>query len=82
MFSEQVKTCGKGIYEHLDGLKSFNSQDECISWCLKTYSVHHKLRDNVETLDNVEAIRVFLKQRDLRVGNLILNVNYKTIIHV
>jgi hypothetical protein len=66
-FKEDVILANKPIYKHIEkfGSKGIN-ETYCKEWFLKTYNVNHPLRFGVETLDSIEPIRVYLKDKSFQ----------------
>ena len=64
-FKKEVKESNKEVYKNLEGLHLWASggKPEILKWCSTTYDVNHKLRFAVETLDSIEPIRVYLKNK-------------------
>lgn len=59
------------------GVNDWTKQD-AYEWCKKTYHVNHPLRFSVETLDSIESVRKFLKQKNKGLNDLlVLKYKYK-----
>ena len=72
LFKSEVEQAGKLIYRNLPELSTFTHGDSSIlKWAEKTYDVNHPLRNNVETLDNVEEVKVFLETHNKNLFNLL-----------
>lgn len=44
---------------------------EVEQWTWQTYDVYHPLRNNVELIDSIESVRLYLKEKDAWVGNIL-----------
>ena len=72
LFKNEVEQAGKSIYHNLPEISTFTHGDNSIAkWAEKTYDVNHPLRNNVETLDSVEKVRMFLEIHNKNLSNLL-----------
>lgn len=72
----------KSILVNLELLSDVDINDwtkqDAYEWCEKTYHANHPLRFSVETLDSIESVRKFLKQKNKGLSNLlVLKYKYK-----
>lgn len=69
LFKKEVEEAGKQVYKHVgklgNGLWGDNNYFE---WCEKTYDPNHPLRFSIETLDNIESIRIYLNNKSKEKG--------------
>ena len=66
MFPDEVKQAKKPILSEID----IRDGDTALSWAERTYDPYHQLRNNVETLDSIEAIRVYIKENDFIINKI------------
>lgn len=62
MFQADVDLCGKQINANL-ALERLNNIDDVLAKFIELYDVYHPVRNNVETLTNIEPIRVYLRNK-------------------
>jgi hypothetical protein len=76
LFDKEVALAKKQIWTHLEGRENWTevTKEAALQWCSQTYDVYHPLRNNVETLDNIEEIRGFLKKHNLDIQNVVTNI--------
>jgi hypothetical protein len=68
---KKFNVSGKEIAENLDGLEQVKDRGDMLKWCSRTYDRYHKLRNNVETLDSIEEVKLYLKEKNAHLGNLL-----------
>ena len=78
LFTAEIHTAKKQIVDNLDGFQRINSRADVLLWCSKTYDVYHKLRNNVETLDSVEVVRVYLKENNKDLNSMLKLIDENT----
>lgn len=61
-FFDDVVASGKQINKFLN-LKKLNNASEVYNKFLELYDINHKVRNNVETFDNIESVRQYLSKR-------------------
>lgn len=63
MFTDEIHTAGKPIAKHID-IKPITDKESAMEYFIDTYDRYHPLRNNVETLDSVEVVRIYYKNND------------------
>lgn len=61
MFAEDIRKAGKEIDDTLD-LQLVEGDDAIRQEFLRLYDIYHPVRNNVETLDSIESVRVWMKE--------------------
>jgi hypothetical protein len=64
LFENEFKICGKELNNNLN-VKELNDVQQIMDVFYELYDAHHKVRFAVETADNIESVRQFLKQKAL-----------------
>ena len=64
MFTDHIHLTGKAIAKHID-IKSIKNKEEAMEYFNETYDTYHPLRNNVESLDSVEEVRIYYKNNNL-----------------
>lgn len=60
-YTDIVQGSGKHILKHIE-IKPIFSKEDAMDYFNETYDRYHILRNNVETIDNVEEVRQYLKK--------------------
>lgn len=69
LFKEDVEKANKPIFKHIGVLGNGSyGKNSIFNWCANTYDPYHPLRFNVETIDNIESIRTYLKDKSEEKG--------------
>jgi len=64
MFYDEVVAANKEINKNLK-VEKLNSAKDVLKKFEELYDTHHIIRTNVETLDSIEPIRIFLRKRPI-----------------
>lgn len=59
MFETPFRVSGKELLKHFD-IPEVNTLEEINNYFIEIYNVHHPIRNNVETMDNIEEVRQYL----------------------
>lgn len=63
MFTDDIHLAGKPIAKEIE-IKSITNKEEAMEYFNETYDRYHPLRNNVETLDSVEEVRIYYKNNN------------------